>query len=225
MLNDCLEGFLAQHVKRVNASKDLLSAYTDSLQMRDVLADLTGLADDFLIFSRMQARTFSLEVGSVMLLEVINQVTVVNEKLTTEMGRTFEVECLSHDLSAMLVFLVLSLFLAISNITSKYNHPKISIQLHNCPLKVMCDMTRLVQVLTNLISNGLQYSPFPCTLMRHRVTTLNPTALNSQVHTGRGHGEDSSGSGGQAPPIFFYNFSFLVWPRLPEPSDCVFLRP
>jgi signal transduction histidine kinase len=165
MLNDCLGDFLAQHVKREHASKDLLSAHTDSLQMRDVLADLMSLANDFLIFSRMQAGTFSLDVRRAMLLDVINQVTVVCGTLATKKGSTFIVECLSHDLSAMLVFLVLSFFLAISNITPKYDHPKLSIQLFICPLKVMCDETRLVKVFTNLISNGLQYSPVLCTLV------------------------------------------------------------
>jgi hypothetical protein len=108
MLNDCLEDTLARHAKRKDASQDLLSAHSDSLQMRDVLAHLMSLADDFLIFSCMQAKNaFSLKFLSNKLGDVINQVERVCRTLAMEKGSTFIVEFVGQNLSAMLIFLVL----------------------------------------------------------------------------------------------------------------------
>jgi signal transduction histidine kinase len=108
MLNDCLEDTLARHAKRVDASQDLLSAHSDSLQMRDVLAHLMSLADDFLIFSCMQAKNaFSLKLLSNKLGDVTDQVERVCRTLAKEKGNTFMVEFVGQNLSAMLVVLVL----------------------------------------------------------------------------------------------------------------------
>jgi CheY-like chemotaxis protein len=95
--------------------------------MRDVLAHLMSLADDFLVFSSINlSGTFSLRLARTTLSEVCKRVEMVSGTLATEKGSTFVVSFGTGMLSG---------------------------------LPIMCDTTRLTQVLTNLSSNGLQYTP------------------------------------------------------------------
>jgi signal transduction histidine kinase len=91
------------------ASKELQSATTDAVQMRDVLAHLLSLADDFLIYSSITAKSeFSLKLEWVVLADVCKRVEMVCGTLATERGSTFKVT-LSDALSAMPVALARTL--------------------------------------------------------------------------------------------------------------------
>jgi hypothetical protein len=103
---------LTAHVERVGASEEFQSAIIDALQMHDVLAHLMSLADDFLIFSSMQAKSaFSLRLERVMLSNICNRLKMVCGTLAIEKGSTFKVT-LSETLSAMPVDLALAPALA-----------------------------------------------------------------------------------------------------------------
>jgi hypothetical protein len=69
--------------------------------MRDVLAHLMSLADDFLTFSSMTANSaFSLRPGQVMLADICKRVEMVCRTVATEKGSTFKIT-LSDTLSKM----------------------------------------------------------------------------------------------------------------------------
>jgi CheY-like chemotaxis protein len=128
MLNGLVDDALVAHLDQGNDGEDeLVGCTADSRRMRDVLAHLMSLADDFLVFSSMNSSsTFSLRLARTTLSEVCKRVEMVSGTLATEKGSTFVVSFGTGMLSG---------------------------------LPIMCDSTRLTQVLTNLSSNGLQYTP------------------------------------------------------------------
>jgi signal transduction histidine kinase len=110
MLNECLsDNLIGLTRKCAAASKELQSATTDAVQMRDVLAHLLSLADDFLIYSSITAKSeFSLKLEWVVLSDVCKRVKMVCGTLATERSSTFIVS-LSDALSAMPVGLARTL--------------------------------------------------------------------------------------------------------------------
>jgi hypothetical protein len=75
--------------------------------MKEVLAHLMSLTDDFLVFSSMQAaNTFSLSLRAVLVQDICEQVEIVCGMLGTERGVTFQVFA-NDELRAMRVILLL----------------------------------------------------------------------------------------------------------------------
>jgi signal transduction histidine kinase len=109
MLNGCLKDSLAVHEERVGTTKEVTSATSDSSRMKEVLAHLMSLTNDFLVFSSIQAEnTFSLSLRAVLMPDICKQVEMVCGIMATERGVTFQVFC-SDELNAMQVFLLLLL--------------------------------------------------------------------------------------------------------------------
>jgi hypothetical protein len=115
MLNGCLKDSLAVHEERVGTTKEVTSATSDSSRMKEVLAHLMSLTNDFLVFSSMQAKSaFSLSLRPVFLPDVCKQVEMVCGIMGTESGVKFQVFC-SAELKAMRVCLLLLLSFSLSH--------------------------------------------------------------------------------------------------------------
>jgi signal transduction histidine kinase len=112
LLNGCLEDYFTAHVDpKRGASMELISAAAeDSRQMRDVLAHLKSLVDDFLVFSSMTSSTFSLNLSQALLPDVCSQVERVCGVLATEKGSTFKIS-IGEGLTLVPVLLLLLLLL------------------------------------------------------------------------------------------------------------------
>jgi hypothetical protein len=111
MLNGCLEdSSLVAHKERVGTTKEVTSATSDSSRMKEVLAHLMSLTNDFLVFSSIQAEnTFSLSLRALLVPDICKQVEMVCGIMATERGVTFQVFC-SDELYAMRVSPLIFIF-------------------------------------------------------------------------------------------------------------------